>query len=172
MLLLLIPILLFFPIIFETDSHYDMNRRKFGFAIYAYKFLKVFGGYVATYSGGLALHISDKKAILIPYSQIDSERKRFSFMRSFKIRSFVLTTETGAEYILPVALIHTILRTFFFIKGGKKEKVENNLWLTDGDVLRVSLNCVVSFNLLILLGSFLKFIKEKMKQIWQKKIKK
>ena len=148
-----------------------MNRRKFCFAIYLFGFLRILGGYIATYTGGLAIHITKKKAFLLPYSRINSERKRFSFIRTFHLRSFVLTTETGAEYLLPVSIAHTALRAYFFIKGGKKEKIENNLWLTDGDVLRISLNLVVQFTLFMLICQFIKYLKEKI-QVWQKKIKK
>ncbi len=164
--------LLFFPIYVETDAYYDMNRRKFAFAVYAYKILPVIGGYVATYRGGLAIHVSKKKAILLPYAKMNSERKRFSFVKTFKLKSFRLTTESGAEYIPLTAVAHSLLRTYFFIKGGEKEGIENNLWLTDGDVLRISLNCIVYFNLFILLKNFIKFCKEKIGILWQKRMKK
>ncbi len=165
-------LLLFFPIYVETDAHYDMNRRKFAFAVYLYKAVPVIGGYVATYAGGLALHVSKKKAILIPYSKMNSERKKFSFVKTFRLKSFRLTTESGAEYLPLTAAAHSLLRTLFFIIGGEKEDVENNLWLTDGDVLRISLNCLLYFNLFILLKNFIKFCKEKIRILWQKKIKK
>lgn len=168
----LIAILLFFPIYLETDVHYDMNRRKFGFAVYAYKLIKLIGGYIATYQGGLALHISPKKAILIPYSELNSERKRFSFVKTFRLKTFIITTETGAEYLFPVTIGHTLFRCYFFSMGGKKEKIENNLWLTNGDTLRISINCILFFNLYILLSNLFKFLKEKAKILWQKKIKK
>lgn len=169
---MIVAFLLFIPIVLEADGHYDMNRRKFGFAVFLYKLVKLVGGYAATYQGGLALHVSPKKAILIPYSEIDSERKRFSFVRSFRLIAFTLTTETGAEYLLPVSLAHTALRALFFLFGGSKDKIENNLWLTDGDVLKVSFNVVAYFNLFMLLCALFKFLKEKMKILWQKKMKK
>lgn len=93
--LLVLAVLLFFPIFLEADIHYDMNRKKFGFALYAYKVLKLIGGYVTTYPGGIALHISPKKAILKPYSGMDSDRKRFSFTKAFRIVSLRLTTGNG-----------------------------------------------------------------------------
>ncbi len=164
--------LLFFPVYLETDAHYDMNRRKFAFAVYAYKIIRVIGGYAATYPGGIALHVSKKRAILIPYSQMDSERKKFSFIKTFRLKSFRLTTEAGAEYLPLTAVAHSALRITFFIKGGKKEGIENNLWLTDGDVLRISLNVLIYFNLFILLKNFIKFCKEKMQILWQKRTKK
>ena len=164
-----IAALLFFPIILETDVHYDMNRRKFGFALYAYKAWKLVGGYVTTYRGGFALHVSPEKAILKPYSGMNEDRKRFSFVRAFRVISFVLTAETGAEYLLPVAAAHNVLRVLFFSVGGRRGKIRNNLWLTDGDELKISANLVLYFNLFILLRAFLQFLKERFKRLWQKK---
>ncbi len=165
-------IILFLPVVVEMDAHYDMNRKKFGFAVYLYKKIKLVGGYIGVYRGGIALHLSREKAKLIPYSQLNSERKRFSFIRSFRLIAFTLTTETGVEYLLPIATAHTFLRAYFFSIGGDKDKIENNVWLTDGDELRVSLNSVIYFNLYMLIRNFIVFIKEKIKILWQKKIKK
>ncbi len=170
--IVVVAAILFFPIYIETDAHYDMNRRKFAFVVYAYKRIPLIGGYAATYSGGLALHVSKKKAILIPYSKLDSERKKFSFVKTFRLKGLLLTTESGAEYMALSALAHSVLRTLFFIKGGVKERIENNLWLTDGDVLRISVNCLLYFNLFILLKNFIKFCKEKIRILCQKKLKK
>ncbi len=162
-------ILLFFPVYLQTDGHYDMNGRKLAFSISAYKFIKLIGGYIATYPGGIALHISQKKAILIPYSQVNNERKKFSVIRTFRLKTLSLTTETGAEYLLSVSIIQAAFRVFFLTMGGKKEKLENNLWLTNGDVLRVSINFIIRFNLFIILRNFLIYLKEKIKTLWQKK---
>ncbi len=166
-----IVFLLFFPVYIETDAHYDMNRRKLAFAVFAYKIIPIIKGYAATYKGGIALHLSEKKAVLIPYSQMESERKRFSFIRTFRLKTFILTTESGAEYLPLTAVAHAALRSFFFIQGGDKKGIENNLWLTDGDTLKISFNCLVRFNLYILLKNFLKFSKEQIK-ILCRKIKK
>lgn len=170
--IVLVTVLLFFPIFLEVDIHYDMNRKKFGFVLYAYKVLKLIGGYITTYPGGIALHISPKKAVVQPYSGMESKRKRFSFIRTFRIVSFSLTTETGAEYLLPVSIVHTALRAIFFSIGGERGNVRNNLWLTDGDELKISMNLVTFFNLFILLCALFKFLKEKTKSLWQKKTKK
>ena len=157
--------ILFTPIVFETDIHFDVNRKKFIFVLYLYGKLKLIGGYAETYQGGIALHISERKAILMPYKEMDAERKRFSFVKTFMPLAFTLTTESGAEYLLPVALAHAILRTYFFVVGGEKERIENNLWLTDGDVLRVSLHSVLFFNVYILLCNLFKFLKGKVSNL-------
>ena len=146
--------LLFFPIYLETNAHYDMNGRKCAFSVQIYKIFKLIGGYFATYKGGLAMHVSPKKAILIPYSEMDNERKRFSVIRTFRLKTLTITSETGAEYLVPVALAQSAFRIYFFAMGGKKEKIENNLWLTDGDTLKISLHFIVRFNLFILLRNW------------------
>ena len=162
-------VLLFFPIYLQIDGHYDMNRRKFGFGVYLYRRLRILGGYIGVYRGGIALHVSEKKAFLVPYNKMNSERKRFSFMRTFRLVSCVLTTEMGAEYLLPVSYAHVFLRTYFFALGGEKERIENNVWLTDGDVLRVSATLTLRFNIFLILKNVIKFIKEKIQSLWRKK---
>ena len=169
---ILLLVLLFFPIVFHSSAHFDVNRKKFAFSVRLYGNIKLIGGYITTYKGGVALHISPKKAILIPYKEMENERKKFSFFKTLRLIAFTLTTETGAEYLFPVALAHIILRVYFFSVGGNKEKIENNLWLTDGDVLRVSSHGVFFFNLFILTVHFFKFLKEKIIILCRKKSKK
>ncbi len=168
---LIVGVLLFFPIWLDLDAHYDMNRNRFAFLVSAYKKIKLIGGYATTYTGGVALHITPEKAILVDYSEMDGKRKKFSFMKSFRLKSFVLTTETGAEYLLGVSLAHIALRSYFFAVDGKQENVRNNLWLADGDVLRVTGHLTLFFNLFILLMEFFKFLKEKIRILCQKKTK-
>ena len=166
-----ILILLFFPIYLDTNLHYDMNGKKLAFSVRAYKLIKLVGGYIATYRGGLAAHLSSKKAVLIPYTDFDNERKRFSVFRTFRLKSLEITTETGADYLISVAAAQAAFRILFFAMGGKKEKIENNLWLSDGDMLRVSVYFVIRFNLFIILRNLIKAIKEKIKVLCQTKMK-
>jgi hypothetical protein len=153
--------ILFFPISLEADTHYDMNGRKLAFSVSFYRLFRVLGGYIATYPGGFAMHTSLKKAILIPYGDLDSERKRFKIVRSFRLKEMNITVETGAEYLFMVSFAQILFRVIFFARGGKKENIENNIWLTDGDVLRISSNLTVRFNLYIILRNILLNLKER-----------
>ena len=135
-----IIILLFTPILFQTNLHIDLTRQKCAFSLYLYKKIRLLGGYVTTYPGGIALHLSQKKARLLRYKDMNNERKKFSIIKTFHLDEVTLTTETGADYLIAASLIQAGLRIYFFAKGGEKEKIENNLWLTDGDVLRISIN--------------------------------
>lgn len=163
--------LLFFPIYITTDAHYDMNGRKLAFCIRVYNVLKLIGGYIATYQGGLAIHVSDNKAILLPYKDLKQERKRISVMRTFRLKTLRLTVESGPEYLLPSLIGEGIFKILFLSMGGKRERIENNTWLTDGDVLRISVQFTFRFNLYIILRNFIKAVKEKIKVLCQTKIK-
>lgn len=171
LILLLLCVILFFPIYIETNAHYDMNRRKLTLGVYLYKFLRIFGGYLATYSGGIAFHVSKKKAMLIPYSQVNAERKRFSIFRTFRLKSIRLTVETGAEYLLPIAMMHELLQTYSSLKSERSFSCRNVLWLNNGDLLRISLQFTVYFNLYIILRFIYKVLKEKIIRSCRKKIK-
>lgn len=107
------------------------------------------------------MHTSSNKAVLLPYSNLNDERKRFSVIRAFRLKELNITVETGAEYLLAVSFVQIVFRIFFFAVGGKKEKIANNLWLTDGDVLRISGNFTLSLNLFIVLKHLLLKLKEK-----------
>ena len=147
LIIVIVCAILFFPIYIETNAHYDMNRRKLALGIYLYKILRIFGGYLATYNGGLAFHVSEKKAIIIPYSQVNKERKRFSIFRAFRLKSLYLTIETGAEYLLTMATMQKILETYFTLKSGHPCLYQGVLWLNNGDLLRISLQFTAYFNL-------------------------
>ena len=169
---LLIFFLLFLPIYIEVNLHFDMNRRKLSFGIYGYKFIKLLGGYIATYSGGLALHVSDKKAIIVPYIELNNERKRFSFFKFFRLKKVNLSIETGAEYLLYAIGAHIAMRAYYLTKTQCANNIKNNLMLVYGDSLKVSFQSLLYFNLFMLIGYTIKFIKEKIQSIWQKNIKK
>ena len=76
------------------------------------------------------------------------------------------------EYLMTVSLLEGVFRAIFFAYGGKKEKIKNNLWLTDSDCLRVSTAFIIRLNGWILLKHALKYLEEKFKEICRKKNKK
>ncbi len=101
------------------------------------------------------MHVSPQKAILIAYGDLDSERKRLSIFKSVKLKRLHITVETGAEYLLATSASQMILRIIFLILGGERDKIENNVWLTNGDVLRISSNFTIRFNLFTILKNLI-----------------
>ena len=164
--------LLFFPIFIKADFHYDLNRKKFAFSTALFGVIKLIGGYIGTYKGGIALHLSKKRAVLVAYNKLNSERKRFSFIKTFRLVSIKQTIETGAEYLFLSTLVQTTIKAFFIAKKGDNRAFYSHLWVNDGDLLRISASAVLYFNLFILSKNFIKFIKEKIAILWQKNKKK
>ena len=165
-----ILIALFFPVSLDVYSHADLNRKKFTFAVYLYGIWKLYGGYLSAYHGGLAIHTGERKVKLLPYSNMDSERKKqIKFYRAMRLNEFSVTSETGAEYMLPVGMVHTVFKATYFRLGGEKEKGE--IWLTDGDILRVSTKLRAVFNGYTVLKMLVKTVKEKIQTYVGKKQK-
>ena len=163
--------LLFLPIYIHSDLYYDVNGRKCAFSVTAYRFLPIIGGYIATYNGGLAFHISKKKAILLPYNDMKQEQKKISVLRTFRLKTLAINIETGAEYFLYTMLAQRVFTAYFLLQGGKKEKLKHSLWLTDGNALRISLHCVLRLNGYIILRNVFVYLKEKFQVLCQTKIK-
>ena len=167
----IVVILLFFPIFISGSFHYDMNRKKYAFIIKLYA-LKIMGGYLTVYPGGIAVHLSKKKALIFPYKNMNDDKKKFSFTKVFRLLRLQVTTETGANYLFPVWIVSTFLKAYLSKKAKFLQKINTNIWLTHGDILTVSGKWLVFFNLFIVFKSLFIFFKEKMQIIWEKKTEK
>ena len=148
-----------------------MNRKKYAFVLRLYR-IKILGGYFTIYPGGMAMHISKKKAILFPYKNMNDDRKRFAFVKTFRLIRFHITAETGPEYLLPILAGNRVLRAYLHAKAQFLQDYQSNVWLTNGDVLRVSGNWLLFFNLFIVLKNLIAFFKEKLIILWRNKTEK
>ncbi len=164
--------ILFFPFFLNLNAHYDMNRKKLCFSICIYAKIKLIGGYINAYPQGVALHVSPKKAILIRYTDLDAERKKFSFMKTLDIRAVELTTETCPEYLMGVGVFNILCQALGLISGCKRENIKTNIWLVKSDTLSISVRITWLFNGYMLLTELIRVLKEKIQILWKKKIKK
>ncbi len=165
-------VILFTPIFLTTDALFNIKQKKIGFSVRLYGVVKLIGGYISTYTHGLAVHVSKNKAILIPFKDLDNERKRFSFMRTFKMVSFYLNIETGVEYCIFFTPLHYIANLLLYIKYQDPKRYAMQTWITNGETLIISMQNTVFFNGYIVLKNFLKFIIHKVEYLWQNKTKK
>ena len=67
---------LLFPVFVNIYLYGDKADGKLGFAFYLFGTFRILSGYAALYTGGIALHLTDKKAILLSYKEILSARKK------------------------------------------------------------------------------------------------
>ena len=166
-----VVVFLFFPIYVKGDAHYDLMRKKCAIDVTLFKKIKIFGGYITTYKGGLAIHKNKRTAILLPFEELDNERKRFSFIKTFKFVSFHSIIECSAEYFF---LFNFLQRTSTILKkfNQKLENTSMQLWLTQEKSLKITFNCVLWFNVFILLLDIIEYLRGKLKNKWQIKLKK
>lgn len=126
-LFLLLPIIfLLTPIVLHADLYFDVVSGKIGCYLSLYGKLKLLGGYILPCAGGAALHVSDKKAILFTYKQMDEGRKKFSAKNGLHLRYAKLVMEISPEYLIGVSLLDSAAKWIFLFKnqGGKlKSKI-------------------------------------------------
>ena len=168
----IVCILLFFPLYLSLNIHYDMNRKKFCFSVCLYKWMKIIGGYITLYSKGIALHVSNKKAILLQYNEFERERKKFSFFQTIRLRKTFIVAETGADYLIGVYFISLVSQLLCAIKQDNTKDVETRIWLAQGDVLQISIKLSWLFNGYTVVKELISVFNEKVRSIWKKKVKK
>ncbi len=175
---------LLFPVFVYADIYADVGENKCWFSLGLYKHLKLFGGYLRFRKEGIALHISRKKAILLPYGKMADTRKQFEITKGFQIYRFHQIVEVGtrgnAAGIMIAALLQSLSAQIFSVLQTNHPflSLKNSTLLTEERSLKISLQTVLVFNGLVLslaigkklLEALLNWIKEKKsKALWKKR---
>ena len=168
-------LLFFFPVFVYLDTYVDVRENKCWFALSLFKFFKVFGGYLQIKKEGLVFHITQKKALILPYKQMAPMRKKFEVTKGFQLYRFHQIVETGGEGEPSGVFIGALLMTL----GGQIFSamhtlhpflsLKNGVLLTETPNLKLSVQAVTVFNGLILsiaigkklLEAFLNWIRKK-----------
>ena len=167
----IVLIILFLPVFISGNLHFDIKRNKYAFCLKLYEKIRIFGGYATLYSEGIALHVSDKKAILLPYTEIDSRRKQFSFVNAFEPISIKIVLESSAERLFPLSLLVSLIHLLTSF-NEQFRKFHLNVWFSENTTFKVNAKFTVFFNNFVLLINLLQFLWRKIKNIWQEKVKK
>lgn len=169
--LIILLTILFLPIFLNFDWYYDVFTGKIVILFSLMNIFKILGGYVTSYDKGFALHKSDKTAVLLPYTEIDNERKRFSFIKTFKFQSISVDVQCSANTFYLFNFIQKGLEVLKF-SNDKLNNMHLTLKLFNKDTLKITGRCVFRLNLFILLIDFIEYLWRKMKNLWQEKTKK
>ena len=164
-------IILFFPIFISWNLHFDLKEKKYAFCLKAYKKIKLWGGYATLYNGGVALHLSKKKAVLLPYNEIHAKRKKFSFNNSFKVISVKTTIESTIEKLPTLYFLNSFLNIVKKI-APNLNKFHFSVWISEKENQKLTAKCSLFFNNFMLLIDLLQFLWGKIIKIWQEKTKK
>ena len=152
----LAALLFIFPLYIRVEAHLDVKENKCWFFVGLYRFLKIFGGYGQLQRDGVALHITKKKAIFIPYDKMGDTRKKFEITQGFQLLSFHQVLETGgADSIYAIMLgaaFNAVTGSLFSALHTKHPylSLKNNLLLTHKSGIKITLQSEVVFNGLVL----------------------
>ena len=76
---------LLLPIVLSIHLYLDVGEKKLYFGVYVLRVIKLFGGYAAPVRGGVAVHLSRRKAVLLPYAELFAAGKKFEIARCFAV---------------------------------------------------------------------------------------
>ena len=90
---------LLFPMFLNITLYADVRERKLYFSLYILRIFKVYGGYATLYRHGIAFHLTENRAALLPFSEMAAARNKFEFKltRGFYLYGFSGVTEIGAR---------------------------------------------------------------------------
>lgn len=158
-----------FPIFLNVNVFIDVKQKKGCFGIYLFRFIKIYGGYATLYKSGIAFHLTEKKAVLLPYREIGNTRKKFEITDGFQIYSYHQIVEIGSRENPGAALMAAAftealsgaLFANFFAKKKYLSLKNGTMLMTKSSALKISVNTVAVFNMLVLTMASVKIILEK-----------
>lgn len=173
-----------FPVYVYLDAYTDVKENKCWFSLSLYKYLKVFGGYAQLKATGIALHLTKKTAIFLPYAEMAGMRQKFEITKGFQLTKYRQVIEYGgknsAAGILAGAFLHSVFSEVFAVLQTYHPflSLNNTTLLTEKGSVKVSVQTAVVFNGAILtvafakktLEAFLKWMREKkLTAFWKKR---
>lgn len=147
------------PIFFTIYLYTDLREKKCWFAFYVLRVIKLHGGYAQPYRGGIAFHLTNKKAVLLPYAEMRGADRKFRILRGFRMLAYSQVFEIGskeeaATAIAAAALVQCGSAVAGCVLRTKKKcrSFKADILLHEGkDVLKVSQRVILVFNLLFLM---------------------
>lgn len=155
-----------FPVFVHIHAFVDVRENKCWFALSFFKVIKVLGGYFELRRAGVVFHLTQKKAVILPYKQLAPMRKKFEVTKGFQLYRFHQIVETGGEgtpagIFLGALLLSVSGQVFSVLKTRHPFlSLKNGVLLTDRLDLKLTLETVTIFNGLILTVAAAKKIME------------
>ena len=166
-LILLLAILLLLPVTVTIETYFDSSCNKLGCIIYLYGFMKLLGGYLAPCPKGVAFHVSDKKALIFSYKQMQEGRKRFSPKSGIKLNNVSIYVQTGAEYLLQAIYAEQIIK--WIVLFAKQRNIISRITLHRSDSLHIYAKFSVQTRATRQIIELIKYLFRRIREKWQKK---
>lgn len=162
-------IVLSFPIFITFGAYCDVRKNRCFYGVYLFKVLKLYSGYAQLEKKGIIFHLSSKKAVLLPYENVFESGKKFEVTKGFEIIRYRQIVEFGSasDMATPIYIcsLLQVLTGIYYGKHKQKKPFTNisaTSVLAEGeDILKISLNAVGVFNVVVLIMAGAKIVLEK-----------
>ncbi len=161
-------LLFLFPVFVSLDGYADVTENKFFFSVGLYRLFKVFGGYLRFSREGIIIHLTKKKAVILPYDKMTDTRKKFEITKGFQLYRMHQIIETGNVNYPAVVLLGALLQSVggqvFSVLQTKHPflSLKNSTLISEESALKITFQAVTVFNGLVLSMALSKKILEGM----------
>ena len=166
--ILIFLILIIFPIFLNIKIFFSWEIKKLFFLINIFG-IKCLSGYFEILSDCIAIHLTDKFAIIIPLKNLLGMRTRVKPLKDYHFVKFNSTIEIGSKESLISNFAFAFIINYFynftlwFLSNSKPYINFNNKinLYQDNKKLNIIIDSTVIFNILMVLISIIKIIMEK-----------
>lgn len=164
--------LLLLPLVVSVHLYFDAAQKKLFFGVYILRAVKLRGGYAAPAPRGIALHLSRRRAVLLPYGELFAAGKKFKLARGFSVADAAFVLEVGraeqpalALFAAAAARIAACMGAAYLRARTKAGGLHMDVLLRAGeDCCKASGRILIAFNLAVLLAAAAKLLLRKMMQ--------
>lgn len=159
-------LLFFLPIVLVVDGYLDWRTNKLCFSLRLYRHIKVHGGYAQLEREGVAIHLTRKKALIVPYARMTETRKKLAATKGFQLWRLHIVTETGGANAPYGALIAAAIQAgssaFFQTLRTKHPflSLRSSVLLSERKDVKITFESAVIFNGFILTIAAIKKVLE------------
>ena len=146
----------FFPVFATLEAYVDPTENRAWFSLSAYNIFKVLGGYAQLNRDGIAVHLTKKKAVFLPFAKMSDTKKMFEVTQGFQLWKFHQVIETGkltSPYsVLTASALQSISGSIFSYLQTRYPflSLKNSVLLREDNCLKVTLKTSVVFNGLVI----------------------
>ncbi len=161
-------IFLILPIFLTTYVYFDASKMHTYFCLKIFSKIKILSGYIQFIKDGIAIHLTEKKAIIIPYLIKFDLQKTYKLAKEYNVTSFCSIIEYGNFDLIKntkVAIVHNSINNLICpIIHDRKQylKIKNDLVLYNTNTKpKITIKFVLLFNLISIISTLIKIILEK-----------
>jgi hypothetical protein len=163
-----IYLLLVFPLFLNFNGYYCSGNKIF-FYFELFGFIKILSGYAQVYKDGIGIHLTDKKALFIPFSNFLGLGKSIKPLKDYHLIKASIYFDLPGEKDLVTTVVLSFLIDFianfisFNLKNVKQYvKTKTNTIINQHrELFALSLNFTVVFNIFMIVLSLIKMLMEK-----------